>query len=97
LNNIIKIRTVAKGYSTIQTDRFIPHDFSYILSHQFCQHLLFNKFPTNLGAIAHNVPAVSDVLAGRIGKPQVCSPAKMWVKWSVGGAADLAKRNPEPL
>jgi hypothetical protein len=22
--------------------------------------------------------------------------AKMWVEWSVGGVADLAKRNPEP-
>jgi hypothetical protein len=46
--------------------------------------------------MAHNVPAVYDVLAGRISKPQVCSPAKMWVEWSVGGVADLAKRNPEP-
>jgi hypothetical protein len=31
-------------------------------------------------------PAVYDILAGRISKPQVCSPAKMRVEWSVGGA-----------
>jgi hypothetical protein len=30
--------------------------------------------------IAYNVPAVYDVFAGRISKPQVCSPAKMWVE-----------------
>jgi hypothetical protein len=30
--------------------------------------------------MAYNVPAVYDVFAGRIGKPQVCSPAKMWVE-----------------
>jgi hypothetical protein len=39
---------------------------------------------------------VCDGLAARISKPQVCSPAKMWVEWSVGGVAYLAKRNPEP-
>jgi hypothetical protein len=42
----------------------------------FCQ-------PVKLG-IAHNVPAVYDVFAGRISKPQVCSPAKMWVEGGVG-------------
>jgi hypothetical protein len=41
-----------------------------------------------------------DIFAGHISKPTVClliRPAKMWVEWSVGGAADLAKPNPEPL
>jgi hypothetical protein len=28
--------------------------------------IIFNNFPTNLGAIAHNVPAVCDGLAARI-------------------------------
>jgi hypothetical protein len=28
--------------------------------------IIFNNFPTNLGAIAHNVPAVCDVLPARI-------------------------------
>jgi hypothetical protein len=46
--------------------------------------------------IAHNVPAVYDVFVGRISKPQVCSPAKMWVEGGVGmsEAIDLADRNP---
>jgi hypothetical protein len=47
-----------------------------------------------LWGIAHNIPTVYDVLAariskcvafaGRISKPQVCSPAKMWVEGGVG-------------
>jgi hypothetical protein len=32
----------------------------------FCQLFLFKNFPTNLGAITHNVPAVCDGLAARI-------------------------------
>jgi hypothetical protein len=34
--------------------------------------------------ITYNVPAVYDVFAGRISKPQVCSPAKMWGEGGVG-------------
>jgi hypothetical protein len=33
---------------------------------------------------AYNVPAVCDGLAGWIRKPQVCSPAKLWVKAGMG-------------
>jgi hypothetical protein len=40
-----------------------------------------------------NVPAVYDVSAGWISKPQVCSPTKIRVKWNV---VSLAERNPEP-
>jgi hypothetical protein len=41
-------------------------------------------FQPMLGGMSHNVPAVYDVFAGRISKPQVCSPAKMWVQGGVG-------------
>jgi hypothetical protein len=44
--------------------------------------------------MSHNVPAVCDVLAGRISKPQVCSPAKMWVKTGVGAVRRPSQ--PEP-
>jgi hypothetical protein len=46
------------------------------------------------GITSHNVPAVYDVLVGRISKPQVCSPAKMWVEGAVEGVADLGEWNP---
>jgi hypothetical protein len=50
-------------------------------------------------AIAHNVPAVYDVLAARISKcvafagPTKCGWSEPW-EWSV--ANDLGERNPEP-
>jgi hypothetical protein len=64
----------------------------------FVKHYLYNIFTTNLGGIAHNVPAVCDGLTARTGALQyVCllsfSSFFLFTVYNFSGCKDTAKNH----